>query len=71
MPSEGLAEIKALMASDGGGSYEDLSDRPTNLYLKDTATPAHYWKLVVSTLGVIMATDSGTTAPTDGVIGTG
>lgn len=40
------------------------------LYLKDTATPAHYWKLTVSTLGVISTTDVGTTAPTDGMVGT-
>ena len=53
------------------GVYTSLTSKPTNLYLKDTATPAHYWKLTVSVLGVVIATDSGTSAPTDGVIGTG
>ena len=53
------------------GVYSSLTSKPTNLYLKDSATPAHYWKLVVSVLGAITATDSGTSVPTDGVIGTG
>ena len=40
------------------------------VYLKDTASPAHYWQLLVSTLGVVTTLDAGTTVPTDGVIGT-
>lgn len=40
------------------------------LYLKDTATPAHYWQVKVSTLGVLSTTDTGTSAPSDGFIGT-
>ena len=53
------------------GAYSSLTGKPMNLYLKDSASPAHYWKLTVSVLGVVIATDSGTTIPTDGVIGTG
>lgn len=57
----------ATVASSG--AYADLSGTPTQVYLKDSATPAHYWKLTVSTLGVLGTTDAGTSVPTDGVIG--
>jgi hypothetical protein len=33
------------------------------LVIKDTATPAHYWLLSVSTLGVLSTTDLGTSLP--------
>ena len=33
------------------------------LVLKDTAGSPHYWRLSVSTLGVLTTTDLGTTAP--------
>lgn len=58
----------ATVASSG--SYADLTGRPTKLYLKDAAAPAHYWRLGVTTLGAVTTTDVGTTEPTDGVVGT-
>ena len=33
------------------------------LVLKDTAGTPHYWRITVSTLGVLTATDLGTTKP--------
>jgi hypothetical protein len=33
------------------------------LVLKDSATPAHYWRVAVSTSGVLSTSDLGTTAP--------
>lgn len=51
------------------GAYSSLSSKPTYYYIKDTATPAHYWKITVTVLGVMVSTDAGTTVPTDGFIG--
>lgn len=33
------------------------------LVLRDSAAPAHYWRITVSTLGVLSVTDLGTTKP--------
>lgn len=38
------------------------------LYLIDAQGTPHYWQLQVSTLGVLTTTDTGTTAPTNGII---
>ena len=51
------------------GAYTDLTGKPTKVYIKDTAAPAHYWELKVSVLGVLTTTDAGTTEPTGAIIG--
>lgn len=40
-----------------------VSDSAKGIILKDTASPAHYWRVQVNTLGVLTTTDLGTTAP--------
>lgn len=39
----------------------DLSTK--GLVLKDTQSPAHYWRVTVSTLGALVVTDLGTGKP--------
>ncbi len=39
----------------------DLASK--GLVLKDTQSPAHYWRVTVSTLGVLVVTDLGTGKP--------
>ena len=53
------------------GAYADLTGKPTKVYIKDSQSPAHYWQLGVTILGVITTTDTGTAVPTDGVISVG
>ena len=55
--------------SNFSGAYADLTRKPTKVYLKDSQGTPHYWQLTVTTLGVLVTTDVGTTVPTDGVIG--
>lgn len=67
-----LADGEFVKRSGGNivGTTLAVSDMPTGLkyYVKDGATPAHYWQLTVSVLGVLITADVGTTAPVDGII---
>lgn len=39
----------------------DLASK--GLVLKDTQSPAHYWRVTISTLGALVTTDLGTDKP--------
>jgi hypothetical protein len=62
----GYAGLNSVSRTTKGVDTTDyiVSDSATNgLVLKDTAGTPHYWRLNVSTLGVITTTDLGTTKP--------
>lgn len=40
-----------------------VDNAPKGLVLKDTQATPHYWRVTVSTLGALVITDLGTTAP--------
>jgi hypothetical protein len=40
-----------------------IDDEGCGLILKDNASPAHYWRVTVSSLGILTTTDIGTTPP--------
>lgn len=63
------ATALGLPTASGTGAYPDLTGKPTQVYLKDSQSPAHYWKLGVTILGILTTTDAGTSVPTDGVVG--
>jgi len=48
-------------ATTTGDIIIDLATK--GLVLKDTQNPAHYWRVRVSSLGVLTTTDLGTTRP--------
>jgi hypothetical protein len=64
--ASGYAGLNAVSRTTKGVDATDdlIIDLATKgLVLKDTAGTPHYWRLSVSTLGVITATDLGTTKP--------
>lgn len=64
--SSGYAGLNSSSRTTKGVDTTDdlIIDLATKgLVLKDTASPAHYWRISVSTLGVLTTTDLGTTKP--------
>jgi hypothetical protein len=64
--ASGYAGLNSVSRTTKGVDATDdlIIDLATKgLVLKDTAGTPHYWRLSVSTLGVITATDLGTTKP--------
>ena len=62
----GYAGLNAASRTTKGVDTTDyiISDDATKgVVLKDTAGTSHYWRLNVSTIGVITTTDLGTTKP--------
>lgn len=58
-------DIAALALANGIDTTDDVivDSSATGLVLKDTQGPPHYWRVTVSTLGVLTTTDLGTTKP--------
>lgn len=64
--ANGYAGLNAVSRTTKGTDTTDdvIIDLATKgLVLKDTAGTPHYWRITVSTLGVLTATDLGTTKP--------
>ena len=59
------AEATAARSSRGVDTTDDLivDDATNGLVLKDTAGTPHYWRVTISTAGVLTTTDLGTTKP--------
>lgn len=63
--ANGYAGLTGQRTTKGVDAQDDIViDLATKgLVLKDTASPAHYWRVSVSILGVLTTTDLGTVRP--------
>ena len=64
--ASGYAGLNSVSRTTKGVDTTDdviVDSSAKGLVLKDTAGTPHYWRISVSTLGVITATDLGTTKP--------
>lgn len=68
----GTKHISSSIPSLAGGRMNDGIDTTDDvvidlatkgLVLKDTQSPAHYWRVGVTILGLLVTTDLGTTKP--------